>query len=161
MIAREQFVDAVIAACEEIFELMLPLQLSPAMRQRPLPFAAEPADCDILATLGLTGHCSGNISLYLSEPLAIKLAGWLMHEDYHKLSAEVFESIGELINLIAGGLKNRLSSEEQDLFDLSIPLVISGKDKQVFHGTDKECIPVPVDTDQGLFYVILVLDRST
>lgn len=163
MIKREQFIDAVIAACNEIFAMMMPISMTDKMQQRPLPFESSPEKItgDVIANLGLTGQHSGNISLYLNETMALKMAGWLMQEDYHELNSEVFESVGEVVNLIAGGLKNRLSSEEEDIFDMSIPLVISGRDKQIFHGTDKEYIVVPIETDQGLFFVTLVLDRNT
>ena len=162
MITREQFIDAVIASCAEIFEMVLPLKLSNRMNERPLPYNFQTASIktDILAILGLTGHCSGLIQLSLPYDLSLKLAGWMMQETYNELNSEVFESIGELLNLIAGGLKNRLSSQELDIFEISIPFVISGQDKSVYHGTDKEYIFIPIDTDQGLFFITLVLDQN-
>jgi len=162
MIMREQFINGVIEACRDIFTMLLPLKLTENMDQRPLPFSFENAriQTDIVAILGLTGRYSGVIQLNLSTELTLKLAGWLMHESYQELSSEVLESIGELLNLIAGGLKNRLSTPESDLFELSIPLLISGQDKSVYHGTDKEYIFIPIETDQGIFFVTLVLDRN-
>lgn len=161
MITREQFIDAVIATCGEIFEMMLPVHLTPSMAERPLPFDFHTTiKTDIIAILGLTGNYSGLMQLSLPFDLALKMAGWLMQETYHEESPEVFESIGELLNLIAGGLKNRLSTQDADIFELSIPLVISGQDKNVYHGTDKEYIFIPIETDQGLFFITLVLDRN-
>lgn len=162
MIKKEQFIEAILDSCAEIFEMMLPLTLTERMQQRPLPFTFEPENIygEIIANLGLTGKYSGNISLYLPEQLALNMAGWLLQDAYTEINSDVLESVGEVINLIAGGLKNRLSSEEEDIFDMSIPLVISGRDKMLFHGSDKEYIPVPVETDKGLFFVTLVLDRN-
>lgn len=160
---KEHWIEGVIDACVEIFEMMLPLKLSEKMQERPLPFPMNFAalEYDVIASLGLTGTFSGMISLHLSQELGLKLAGWMMDESYSEFSDEVYESIGEMVNMIAGGLKNRLSSDETEIFDLSLPIVISGRDKRVFLGSGKEYIVVPVDTDQGLFYVTLVLEQKS
>ncbi|MGE3727227.1 MAG: chemotaxis protein CheX [Candidatus Sericytochromatia bacterium] len=161
MISHEQFIDAIVAACSEIFEMMLPMTMSDKMSQRPLPFEYQLKDIqdDMIASIGLTGEYNGTISLYLPLPLALDMAGWLMEASYTELCSEVYEAVGEIINMIAGGLKNRLSSNEHDIFDVSIPIMISGKDKQVYHGKNKEYILVPIDTDKGLFFISLVLDK--
>ena len=161
MMNKEQLIDGIIDACVEIFEMMLPMSLTEKMSQRPLPFellAPNPND-DIVASIGLTGENSGTISLSVEPGLALKMAGWMMECEYSELNSEVFEAVGEIINMIAGGLKNRLSSNETEFFNMSIPIVISGKDKHIFHGRDKECVVVPIETNHGLLYVTLVLDH--
>ena len=131
MPSKEQFIEGIIQSCQEIFEVMLPLKLSANMLKRPLPFNYSVAEVneDIFASIGLTGANSGTISMYISEQMALHLASLLMEENYQEFNHEVYESIGEMINMIAGGLKNRLSTEEQDLYDLSSPIIISGKNK--------------------------------
>ncbi|PIQ24474.1 hypothetical protein COW36_24805 [bacterium (Candidatus Blackallbacteria) CG17_big_fil_post_rev_8_21_14_2_50_48_46] len=161
MSKQEQFTDAIIQSCAEIFEMMLPLSMTEKMQQRPLPFDLKTLEFgdDMIASIGLTGEYNGTISLYLSTQMALDMAGWLMEDQYSEMCAEVYESVGEIINMIAGGLKNRMSTDDHDIFDVSIPIMISGKDKQVFHGKNKEHIGVPIDTDKGLFFIALVLDR--
>lgn len=163
MITRQQFIDAVIDSCQDIFEMMqLPLALSEKMFERPLPFDSDNTHIngDILALLGLTGTYSGVMQLNFTSELALKMASWMMQTHYSEFNSEVLESIGELANMIAGGLKNRLSTEQNELFNMSIPLVVSGKDKSVYHGTDKEYIFVPIETQADTFFVILILDRN-
>lgn len=155
----EQFTDAIISSCQEIIEMMMPLSLTEEMHKRPLPLSTSISDIqdDVVASIGLTGEHSGTISLYLSLQMALQMAGWLMEETYTKVDNEVCESIGEIINMIAGGLKNRLSSAEFEIFEISIPIVISGNDKQIFHGKNVDYLWVPIETDQGRFDISLVL----
>lgn len=162
MIKSELFVEGIVQSCKEIFEMMLPLRLTEKMFIKPLPFniLLESINEDVFASIGLTGANSGTISLCLSRKLALDIAGWLMDDKYTEYNFEVYESVGEILNMIAGGLKNRLSTDEQDLYDLSSPIVISGKDKNIYHSKKHEHIVTPVETDQGIFYIILALDRS-
>lgn len=163
MIDVEKITNAVIESCEEIFSLMLPMTLNPdTMNQRPLPFEIDtPGICDdVVASIGITGQYNGTISLYLPITMALSMAGWLLEQEYTELNPEVHEAVGEIINMIAGGLKNRMSTEETDVFDMSIPIVISGQRKNIFHGPNKQKIAIPIDTDKGLFLVSLILNEE-
>ena len=163
MINFDQFSDAIVNSCEEIINMLMPISLTAKMKERPLPFQLSHADIqdDIVASIGLTGAYNGSISLYLPLQMALNMAGWLMEETYAKANSEVYESVGEIINMIAGGIKNRLSSEQLEIFDLSIPIVISGTDKHIFHGKNMDFLLVPIETDQGFFFISLVLDKHT
>lgn len=162
MIETRQLTDSIISSCAEIIEMMLPMALSDKMSQRPLPLGTDLKDYndEIIVSIGLTGDYSGTMSLYLSLELALKMASWMMEEDYQELNSEVCESVGEVLNMIAGGVKNRLSTDEYDVFDISLPITISGRDKHLFHGKDKTPLVVPIDTDKGIFAVTLVLEQK-
>ena len=162
MLDSAPLIKGTIAACSEIFDMMLPLKMTERMFDYPLSqeiFDHAISD-DVVASIGLTGQFSGTVSLYVSLPMALSLAGWMMEQTYEQLNSEVYESLGEMINMIAGGLKNRLSSPDQEAFNLSIPIVISGKDKIVFHGSNKHQIVIPIETDRGLMTVHLVLEQA-
>lgn len=162
MINPEVFVAKTIDACQEIFDMMLPLQMVANGSNRPVAVQDSLGEFneDIIASIGLTGIHSGTISLYISQDLSLKIAGWLMDEAYTEANTEVFESVGELINLIAGGLKNRLSTDQEDVYDMSSPIVISGQDKYIYHSKRLEHMIATIETDQGTFYVVLALERS-
>lgn len=153
--------DAVIASCGDIFAMMLPLRMSEAMQERPLPerLYAEPVCDDVIASIGITGEANGSIALYMSLQMALDIAGWMMEQVYDTLCSDVLESIGEMINMIAGGIKNRLSSADKDIFDISLPILISGPEKTVFHGKNRYCISVPVETTRELLTIRLVLEK--
>lgn len=162
MLDPAPLIKGTIASCSEIFDMMLPLKLTERMFDYPLSqeiFDHAISD-DVVASIGLTGELSGTVSLYVSIPMALNVAGWMMDQKYEELNSEVYESLGEMINMIAGGLKNRLSSADQEAFHLSIPIVISGKDKIVFHGSNKHQIVIPLETDMGIMTVHLVLEQA-
>ena len=162
MLDSAPLIKGVIAACSEIFDMMLPLKMTERMFNYPLAqeiFELVISD-DVIASIGVTGQLSGTVSLYVSLPMALSLAGWMMEQTYEELNSEVCESLGEMINMITGGLKNRLSSPDQEAFSLSIPIVIAGKDKIIFHGSNKHQIVIPLETDQGLMTVHLVLKQT-
>lgn len=163
MIDFEQFSDAIINSCDEIISMLMPISLTDNMKVRPLPFTLDHTDIqdDIVASIGLTGAYNGSISLYLPMQMALQMSGWLMEETYTEANSEVYESVGEIINMIAGGIKNRLSSDQLEIFDLSIPIVISGTDKHIFHGKNMDFLLVPIETSGGIFFISLVLDNHT
>lgn len=161
MVVIESIVDAIVAACDEIFGMVLDYPLTSKMKERPLPFDLEsPTIDDVIASIGITGTYSGTLALYISEEMALDMAGILMEEQYTELNSEVHEAIGEVVNMIAGGIKNRLSSDVEDIFEISLPIVVSGREKRVFHGKNVEQIVTPVETEKGLLFVSLILDRG-
>ena len=121
MVSADLILDSIIDSCAEIMEMMLPMTLTPRMSERPFPLQMQQDELndEIIVSIGLTGDYSGAMSMYLSEELAFNMAGWMMEEEYNELNSEVCECIGEVINMIAGGLKNRLSTDEYEILNLA------------------------------------------
>lgn len=74
-------------------------------------------------------------------------------EDAVDVYTDIFEPLGEFVNLLAGGIKNRLSTDETDCYELSIPYVSSGDVQEGLFDPEDADFLIPIDTDMGIFYV--------
>lgn len=79
----------------------------------------------LMATVGLAGRLVGSGMLTLSSEAACKLASILLMDDYQEVNSDVVDAVGEMANMIVGGIKTRLEGQGEPL-GLSIPSVISG-----------------------------------
>jgi chemotaxis protein CheX len=79
----------------------------------------------LMATVGLAGRLVGSGTITLSSEAACKDASAYLMDDYRPDNGEVLDAIGEMANMIVGGIKTRLEETGEPL-GLSIPSVISG-----------------------------------
>lgn len=94
---------------------------------------------DVTARMTLDGDCEGGISLTMDEPLARIVISSIMGRDPMELEeSEILDGAGELINMIAGGAKARLSQSDWH-FSLSSPTVETGQKQTVFFQQDIPC----------------------
>ena len=92
----------------EVFQTMVTLEVTPASSK------LAPATTDhIVGAIGLGGESvSGAIYLQLTAPLADEVTSLLlgMGQDEKPSDADVNDAIGELCNMISGGLKSNLAN---------------------------------------------------
>lgn len=100
---------------------------------------------EVSAVVSLTGKVTASVVLSLSEELALRVAGELMFDEFDSVTREVCDSVGELLNMVAGGAKMKLSELE---LGLGIPNVFVGI-KSVFFPTEVKPISVGFDTQWG------------
>jgi len=102
----------------------------------------DPNEWDISAIIGLTGEARGAVVISMKQDLAIKLTTILTGNDYNSLDDDVIDAIGELINIIAGNVKQEL--EEAFRLVISLPTIVRGKEHSI-NWTDNQtrviCIP--------------------
>jgi chemotaxis protein CheX len=86
-------------------------------------------DWDISGVIGLTGEARGAVVISMKDNLAMKMTGILTGKVHQVLYDEVVDAVGELINIIAGNVKQEL----EDTFRLviSLPTIITGKEHHV------------------------------
>ncbi|MDR1046507.1 MAG: chemotaxis protein CheX [Treponema sp.] len=87
------------------------------------------ADWDISAVIGLTGEASGAVVISMKLSLAIRVTDLLTGSSHAKLDDDVVDAVGEVVNIIAGNVKQRL----EDAFRLviSLPTIVTGKEHAV------------------------------
>jgi chemotaxis protein CheX len=93
--------------------------------------------------IGLSGVTTGTCALSLPADLARDaIRAMLMTPDDEILSeSETRDGVGELINMIAGGAKTRLSTTQYK-FNITLPTIISGGKHEVFHRSSTHCVVV-------------------
>jgi chemotaxis protein CheX len=122
-------------------------------------------DWDISAVIGLTGEARGTVVISMRDDLAIKLTGILTGKSHQVLYDDVVDAVGELINIIAGNVKQEL----EDTFRLviSLPAIVTGKEHHINWPEGQArviCIPFSI-SDAGSFSftlsVALEADKSS
>ncbi|WP_347274929.1 chemotaxis protein CheW [Candidatus Kuenenia sp.] len=85
---------------------------------------------DVVCMISFTGKYHGIVSLFCSKELALQVASNMLMEEQTTLSTEVKDAVGEVLNMIAGGVKTKIAEKYGEMY-LSIPLVIVGEDISV------------------------------
>jgi chemotaxis protein CheX len=79
------------------------------------------------AMLGFAGRLSGFLCLHVNQDVACSLASGLLGMQLDHVDDTVCDAMGEISNMLAGGLKTHLS-HNGEAFKLAIPSVIQGRE---------------------------------
>lgn len=85
----------------------------------------------VTGMIGVHGKVSGFVTVGMSEHFALRAVGGLLQDDYHSLSAQVVDGVGEITNLIVGGIKSSLVSTPWMFPHITVPSVIVGSGYQI------------------------------
>ena len=123
----KQYIQPFIKTCTSVFHDFLSMEPEAKM-----PYFLEKdssEEWDISGVIGLTGEARGAVVISMKDNLAMELTGILTGKVHQVLYDEVVDAVGELINIIAGNVKQEL----EDTFRLviSLPTIITGKEHRV------------------------------
>jgi chemotaxis protein CheX len=95
----------------------------------------------ITGLIGVHGKVSGFITVNLAEQFALAAVGGLLQDKYDRLTSQVVDGVGEITNLIVGGIKKSLSTTPWAFTHITVPSVIVGSGyKMAFaRGLDYVC----------------------
>jgi len=102
---------------------------------------------NITGLIGLSGKCTGFISISMAEHVATSAVSKLSMEDYKTINAQVVDGIGEITNIIAGGLKTKLFSTPWTINHITIPSVILGDNYNISYSKGIEYCGVTFEVD--------------
>jgi chemotaxis protein CheX len=81
---------------------------------------------DISAVIGLSGAVRGAVVVSMRKDFALKITDTLVGTQHDDLDDDVVDAIGEIVNIIAGNIKQHVEGGEQIV--ISLPTVVKGKD---------------------------------
>ncbi len=85
----------------------------------------------ITGLIGVQGDVSGFITVNLAEKAAFSLVGGLLQEPCNAISSQVVDAVGEITNIIAGGIKTGLGGTAWAFRHVTVPSVIVGQHYQI------------------------------
>jgi len=85
----------------------------------------------ITGVLGVHGKATGFLILNVCEPVAKALTSGFLQEEVDALNSQVVDTVGELTNLVAGGLKKRVADTPWAFQSVTVPSVIIGHNYQI------------------------------
>ncbi len=108
----------------------------------------------ISSIVGLGGDVRGVVSVHMETGAALKTTENLLGIALEEIDDDVKDAIGELVNMIAGGVKIFFSDNGIDA-KLAIPSTIAGKGYRTGGITGATSVKVPFSIEGGSFMVEL------
>jgi len=138
----EQYIQPFVQVTTTVFKNMLQCDLKPDRAY----FIEKEAfmNWDISGIIALTGEVKGLVAISMKNATASKIAEHLTGTNVFS-NADIADAVGELINIIAGNVKQNL----EDMFKIiiSLPKVVSGIAHKVVIPDDRMrllCIPFSI-----------------
>lgn len=112
---------------------------------------------DISGVIGMSGPTTGTCALSLPTALAQRLIRdmLMIPQGEAMADSDVNDGVGELLNMIAGGAKTRLSQTPYK-FNITLPTIISGGPHEVFHRVGAYCVVILFQTKQDESFTLEV-----
>ena len=111
------------------------------------------------AIIGFGGKISGNISIHLSPDNACKLASNMLGMEITEMDDIVADAIGEMVNMLAGGMK-KYACKHEDLFKISVPSIVYGSDYSTHSPKDSDRLLIGIKTGSSTYSIQLIFAHS-
>jgi len=85
----------------------------------------------VTGMIGVHGNVSGFITVNMAEEVAKNAVGGLLQDHFAKLTPQVTDGVGEMTNIIAGGIKNGLAGSPWSFSNVTVPSVIVGQNYHI------------------------------
>ncbi len=128
-LTEEEMAKYVIDATKEVFSTMVMMSVDDSF---PLREPVTKFCCSITGMVGLVGTYSGVLSIHCPRPLALKITSNMLGmevEEAGEAEEDVNDALGEIANMVMGGVKTRIQDEIKDIA-ISIPNVVQGRQLQ-------------------------------
>ena len=144
----EQYIQPFIDGTEEVFRDLCNTEVKAG---RPYFVSKNEFETisDISGIIGLSGEANGAVAISLKEDTAFKLTSILTGKEYASVDSEVTDMLGEIVNIIAGNVKNVF--EKKHRIKISMPSIIKGKAHTIVWPSEKAriiCLPFSIFQDQ-------------
>jgi len=143
------FAKKISNSTEEIFNTMIFMPISPG---EPLSEGKEVLGCHVSAMIGLSGDLTSMLSIHCPGPVGMAITGEMLGMEVEEVDADVKDTLGEISNMLAGGIKEAFATENINL-ELSIPTTVTGKSYTVSSPTNSNRVVIPFDVESGRFFV--------
>jgi chemotaxis protein CheX len=138
-------------AVTDVFSTMLMMEVSP-QEACDQSLIAIPAGAS--GMLGFSGDVAGMLTIHCPEAMALGITCGFLGMEVNEIDEDVKDAIGELVNMVAGGLKDGLAGQQREI-KLAIPTTIAGRSFRISSKSDVGHLCLPFDMEAGRFYVEL------
>ncbi len=109
---------------------------------------------DITGIVGMASDkLSGSMILSFSKSCILHILAKMFNEPVKDaIDNEVVDAVGELTNMICGGVKAELSKKDHN-FNIATPTMIKGKGVEISYQNSAPTIVIPFKTDNGDFVI--------
>ncbi len=149
----EHVQDALLSSLRDVFETMF--QKDAAF----ISWEEVVEEIHVSSIMGFGGKMTGFLSLHFSTPAACSLTSGLLGAPIRQIDETVRDTVAELVNMVAGGLRNRLCSS-REVFQLSLPSVVEGSAYTTHSPAGSLQLLLGVQAGNVRFRIQMALDRK-
>lgn len=103
----------------------------------------------ITGMIGVHGNVSGFITVNMAEPVARALVSGLLQDSFQTLSHQVVDGVGEITNIISGGIKKGLVGSPWAFGHVTVPSVIIGQNYQIAYAKGLQYLSVTFEQENA------------
>ncbi len=146
---KVEYINPFIESVYDLFSTML----STEVKRGDVEISTEvPPSRDIVALIGLSGPARGIVALSFPVATALAMVGQMLGtSDMRVVDETVRDGVAELVNIVAGGAKNRLVNGDGPPIQLSLPTVVRGNSYSVHYPSRSAWLEIPFTSDLGDF----------
>lgn len=153
---RVEFINPFIASLLNVLNTMAQIKLVPG---KPRIKKDEVARGDVSGLMGMiSSQTKGSFAVTFDESLALAIMGNMLGEKPSQIDSEVIDMVGEITNMVTGGAKRILADKGFD-FDMSTPIVVSGKAHTITHRAEGAKLLLPLESSLGNAFIEICFDN--
>ncbi len=146
---KEKFVKSINHVVKDIFSTMI--SIDPVSGEY-FKKNGKSIHSNISGIMGLSGTITASIIVHFEKSTALVATSNMLGVEYTEIDADVTDAVGEITNMIAGGVKVEFSKMGIEL-NVSLPTVVSGDDFKTRSTANSDTLVIPFSTGNGNFYV--------
>jgi len=153
---RVEFINPFIASLLNVLNTMAQIKLVPG---KPRIKQDEIARGDVSGLMGMvSSQTKGSFAVSFDESLALAIMENMLGEKPTHIDTEVIDMVGEITNMVTGGAKRILADKGFD-FDMSTPIVVSGKAHTITHKAEGSKLLLPLTCSFGKATIEICFDK--
>jgi len=154
---KAEYVNPFLASVYHLFSTMLS---SKARRGSPGLSDGRKRPTEVMALIGLSGPIRGTVALSFPVETAMSISSRVVGTEVTEVDETVSDAIAELVNIVTGGAKAKISEHVGTTLDLTLPTVIRGDKYRVYSPSKALWLEVPFTSDLGPFTLRVTFDAS-
>ncbi|MBN1908103.1 MAG: chemotaxis protein CheX [Pirellulales bacterium] len=97
---------------------------------------------NVTGLIGVHGDVSGFVTVNMAEQVARAAVAGLLQEHFDRLTPQVVDGVGEMTNIISGGIKSGLAKTPWAFSHVTVPSVIVGSNYQIAYASGLQFLSV-------------------
>jgi len=141
----KQLEKYIVAATMEVFETMVFMDIQAGEMQTG---KEDVIGSDVSSCIGIAGDVRGLVGVHCPEIVARGITAAMLGMELDEVDEDVNDAVGEIVNMVAGGIKIGLAEQGKDI-QLAVPITVTGKSLRTGGLAGTTRLMVPFSTEHG------------